>query len=652
MARIFLDEIGGVNQGGILASYGLPMSPFSTEEYAPTIVETPGRPTRTRRKQSKPKPKRNDGIIRNHDSVWDYKIQDGKLLTRRKTSDGKWYDITSNDEARQRIEQFTGRRISNKQSASNNSSQSSKSASASKPNNSSQSQPSKPASTVQTQQIARPTTTQPTRQQTTRQDSTRRDTTVNSQPRSLARTPASNAEPDWQNMTDAEVQAWFNNNSYGLPEITIETKGNSNKKKNQLLSQEDLDANGWKWSDNIRGINDYGPLFEDAYNRTQQGEKILTDIEGKIIPKSEVNRYINRGRIPLYLSDYDAQFYQPQSEASTRADIRRAQDARRNRDFDNQRNIGLAAMFGAPILAGSLATAPAATLLALGGSEIAGAGFEGAWKRSTGKSWAESLGGNDPNAQFYANMIQPGRIIGGTLGAGIANATAPVRQAIGEAVSNGFNRMIGNAENPSLIGLLRRQIGNIDIVEDLLGTFRGKSPKSSKSLAETTGIPVEEYPAATVTNVKPSKKINLEGPWGDNELAAFEREQAKAFWEHQQPYKVKDVKVMEVATKDGSTRKVYVPQLSNKLRPGANSWGHYRFKDVPFTERFKHPIASLPHRRLNRGLLNSITGLEQFPIQYGRPNTPQELAMLLKQINRAWGQEYPAESFYSIPYIE
>lgn len=111
MARIFLDEMGGINQGGILASYGLPISPFSTEEYAPTIVETPGRPTRTRRKQSKPKPKRNDGIIRNHDSVWDYKIQDGKLLTRRKTSDGKWYDITTNEEARQRIENFTGRSI-------------------------------------------------------------------------------------------------------------------------------------------------------------------------------------------------------------------------------------------------------------------------------------------------------------------------------------------------------------------------------------------------------------------------------------------------------------------------------------------------------------------------------------------------------------
>ena len=435
MARIFLDEMGGINQGGILASYGLPMSPFSTEEYAPTIVETPSRPTRTRRKRSKPKPKRNDGIIRNHDSVWDYKIQDGKLLTRRKTSDGRWYDITSNDEARQRIEQFTGRSISNKQSASNNSFQTSKPTNTTKLSNSSQSQSSKPASTAQTQQTARPAATQPTRQQIARQDSTRRNTTAIPQSRSLATTRGSNTELDWQNMTDDEVQAWFNTYSHGLPEITVEAKGNPNKNKNQLLKQEDLDANGWKWSDKVRGINDYGPLFEDAYNRTQQGEKILTDIEGRIIPKSEVNRYINRGRIPLYLSDYDAQFYQPQSEAGTIADIRRAQDARRNRDFDNQRNIGLAAMFGAPILAGSLATAPAATLLALGGSELVGAGFEGAWKRGTGKSWAESLGGNDPNAQFYANMIQPGRIIGGTLGAGVANATQPARQAIIDAIS-------------------------------------------------------------------------------------------------------------------------------------------------------------------------------------------------------------------------
>lgn len=428
MARIFLDEMGGINQGGILASYGLPMSPFSTEEYAPTIVETQSRPTRTRRKQSKPKPKRNDGIIRNHDSVWDYKIQDGKLLTRRKTSEGRWYDITSNDEARQRIESFTGRSIGSEQNTT------SKSNTTTTPSNSSQSQPSRPASTAQTQQTARPAATQPTRQQAARQDSTRRDTTAIPQSRSLATTRGSNTEPDWQNMTDAEVQAYFANSPLGG--VTKTSKGNSNK-KTQLLSDADLRANGWYWSDVAPGkTNDVTTaLFDDANRRTNAGEKILLDSEDRIVPKSDVNRYINRGRIPLYISDYDAQFYQPQSEAGTIADIRRAQDARRNRDFDNQRNMGLAAMFGAPILAGSLATAPAATLLALGGSELVGAGFEGAWKHGTGKSWAESLGGNDPNAQFYANMIQPGRIIGGTLGAGVANATQPARQAIIDAIS-------------------------------------------------------------------------------------------------------------------------------------------------------------------------------------------------------------------------
>lgn len=116
MPRGYLDEMIPVNSG-ILGQYISPVGPFREPMYAmvdnDTVAVTPA-PTRTRSNKSKKKktnkPK-NDGIIRNHDSVWDYKIQDGKLLTRRKSSDGKWYDITSNDEARSRIESFTGKSI-------------------------------------------------------------------------------------------------------------------------------------------------------------------------------------------------------------------------------------------------------------------------------------------------------------------------------------------------------------------------------------------------------------------------------------------------------------------------------------------------------------------------------------------------------------
>lgn len=522
MARIFLDEMGGINQGGILASYGLPMSPFSTEEYAPTIVETPSRPTRTRRKQSKPKPKRNDGIIRNHDSVWDYKIQDGKLLTRRKTSDGKWYDITNNEEARQKIESFTGRSIGSKQNTVTN--QGSKQATTPRsnttttPSNSSQSQPSILASTAQTQQITRPAATQPTRQQAARQDSTRRDTTAIPQSRSLATTRGSNTEPDWQNMTDAEVQAYFANSPLGG--VTKTSKGNSNK-KTQLLSDADLRANGWYWSDVAPGkTNDVTTaLFYDANRRTKAGEKILLDSEDRIVPKSDVNRYINRGRIPLYISDYDAQFYQPQSENSTLKDVRKAQDIRRNREFDRQRNSALATMFSLPAFGISMASAPAATLLALGGSELVGAGFEGAYKHATGKSWEETLGGTDPNAQFYANMIQPGRLIGGMLGAGVANATAPARQAIGRAVSNGVNNIIGNGEMPSFLGLLQRQayanrpIGlKLPSIQEQVNSGRQFIPKTSRNLSGTVNK------GKSLANAKAA---------------------TKAYWEERQPYKVK-----------------------------------------------------------------------------------------------------------------
>lgn len=119
MVRRYLDEIVPVNSG-IIGRYISPVGPFSEPMYAmvdnDTVADTPA-PTRTRSSKSKKKKSnkpKNDGIIRNHDSVWDYKIQDGKLLTRRKSSDGKWYDITSNDEARSRIESFTGRSIGTK----------------------------------------------------------------------------------------------------------------------------------------------------------------------------------------------------------------------------------------------------------------------------------------------------------------------------------------------------------------------------------------------------------------------------------------------------------------------------------------------------------------------------------------------------------
>lgn len=123
MVRKYLDEMVPVNSG-IIGQYISPVGPFSEPMYAmvdnDTVAAAPA-PTRTRsskvKKKKSNKPK-NDGIIRNHDSVWDYKIQDGKLLTRRKTSDGKWYDITSNDEARSRIESFTGRSIGQSKSQS------------------------------------------------------------------------------------------------------------------------------------------------------------------------------------------------------------------------------------------------------------------------------------------------------------------------------------------------------------------------------------------------------------------------------------------------------------------------------------------------------------------------------------------------------
>lgn len=115
MPRGYLDEMIPVNSG-ILGQYISPVGPFREPMHAmvdnDTVAATPT-PTRTRsnkpKKKKSNKPK-NDGIIRNHDSVWDYKIQDGKLLTRRK-GNKNWIDISDNAEAVNRINRFTGRTI-------------------------------------------------------------------------------------------------------------------------------------------------------------------------------------------------------------------------------------------------------------------------------------------------------------------------------------------------------------------------------------------------------------------------------------------------------------------------------------------------------------------------------------------------------------
>lgn len=123
MVRKYLDEIVPVNSG-IIGQYISPVGPFSEPMYAmvdnDTIAATPA-PTRTRSSKSKKKKSnkpKNDGIIRNHDSVWDYKIQDGKLLTRRK-GNKSWIDISDNDVAVDRIQKFTGKTIEQRKPESN-----------------------------------------------------------------------------------------------------------------------------------------------------------------------------------------------------------------------------------------------------------------------------------------------------------------------------------------------------------------------------------------------------------------------------------------------------------------------------------------------------------------------------------------------------
>lgn len=124
MPRGYLDEMIPINSG-ILGQYVSPVGPFREPMYATvddgTVVTTPAS---TRARSSKPKNKKksnkpkNDGIIRNHDSVWDYKIQDGKLFTRRK-GNNTWIDISDNTEAVNKIQKFTGKTIGQRKSESN-----------------------------------------------------------------------------------------------------------------------------------------------------------------------------------------------------------------------------------------------------------------------------------------------------------------------------------------------------------------------------------------------------------------------------------------------------------------------------------------------------------------------------------------------------
>lgn len=385
MARIFLDEMGGINQG-MLGAYGLPVSPFSTEDYASPVTETQVRPTRTRRKQSKPKPKRNDGIIRNHDSVWDYKIQDGKLLTRRKTSDGKWYDITSNKEARQKIESFTGRSIGSKQNTATN--QGSKQATTPKsnttttPSNSSQSQPSRLSSTAQTQQTARPV----------------------------------------RNDGIGYLTSQFTPNAIPQNNGNIVQEFINNAPKRNLLSQKDLKNNDWHFggAEDIEFEGVSNSLYADAVRRAQEQGNVLLDKNNRPVTSSEVNRY-------LQLKDYtpsnrmslsDMALYQPQSENSTLSDIRRAQDFRRNREFDRQRNSALATAFGLPLAGIGAAEAIAAGPVMAGasylGADLGGKLTNAAMQKLYGRTWDEIS--DDPNVNFWAQFTNPGRWIGGAVG--------------------------------------------------------------------------------------------------------------------------------------------------------------------------------------------------------------------------------------------
>lgn len=365
MARIFLDEMGGVNQG-MFGAYGLPVSPFSTEDYVAPVTETQSRPARTRRKQNKPKPKRNDGIIRNHDSVWDYKIQDGKLLTRRKTSDGKWYDITGNDEARTRLEQFTGKNITNADNRNNVT--------------------STPITTSNQQQVAY----EP------------KENSITNSKSNLA----SRFMPQPISQQNSYIQNFAN-----IPQ----------SRRNSILSGEDLAKNNWHWGgvDDITFEGVSNSLYADAVDRANKQGSVLLDKKGRPVTNNQVNHYLwlMNHESPDKTSAYDAQFYQPQSEQVPRY-IRQAQDSRRNREFDRQRNAALATMFGLPLAGIGAAEAIAAGPVLAGagylGADVGGKLVNAATKRIYGRTWDEMS--DDPNVNFYAELLNPGRWIGGAAG--------------------------------------------------------------------------------------------------------------------------------------------------------------------------------------------------------------------------------------------
>lgn len=368
MARIFLDEIGGLNSG-ILGSYGLVTSPFSTEDYATPVTEIEVKPVHGRQKQSKPKPKRNDGIIRNHDSVWDYKIQDGKLLTRRK-GNKTWIDISDNTEAVNRIQQFTGKSIStNSNSNSRNS------------NN------------TNNRQIL-VNTEQPEVENSTLNVNRGQNVgylTNQFVPQAIQRSPNFNVD-DYIN---------------GAPKETI-------------LSNEDLKNRNWHWGgvDDITYEGVPNSLYADAVQRAQTQGRVLLDSKGRPVTNRDVRLYKNYTPADK-MSAYDAQFYQPQSENSTLKDIRKAQDFRRNRDFDRQRNEALALMFGLPVagIGGAEALMAGGPLALAGGylgSDLGGKITNAAMQKIYGRTWDEIS--DDPNVNFYAQLVNPGRLLGGYVG--------------------------------------------------------------------------------------------------------------------------------------------------------------------------------------------------------------------------------------------
>lgn len=722
MARLYLDETTGI-YNGFTRPY-MPPSPFMTQDYvtpvsSPDMVQAVVQPKRrvTKTNKSKPKKTKNDNIIRNHDSVWDYKIENGKLLTRRKTSDGKWYDITSNDEARTRIESFTGRTI-NKPSTSNSTQQKqsntqSNNSSVTSTTPASTTSVSTSTSTSTSKSTTTPSTTKASasKQQTpsATTDTTTQKSTTN---RTLNNTPG---KVDFSKMSDAEVDAWFANNPKELPEITVtrkvqqptepvkitagtikqngwhlapipkedydlakamsadefekrqgrskqdafgltfkDSKGNyfsihnsdgslvsraqliGNSVGKKLLNQDDLDANGWHWSNG----NHFGDmptendnLLLSARNKADAGDNILLDSNGAVVPTSEVRRYINRGRIPLYVSDYDAQFWQPQTESKPH-EVRMAELQRWVRDFDRQRNIGLATMFGLPALAATSATAPITTIAAIAGGELLNSGA-----KAVGLDWDKWAGGDDPTTQMYAGMINPFRLAGNIAGGmGGSYAEPYVASAVNagkSAIGNSMRNAVGYGQDLYNYAAIARMVNK--------GLKPGK-PINASDLP----VNVNELPQASP---KPSQSTNdpLAKMWGDAEIEAFEQEQAKAFWEQNQPYEVKGVRKVEVKSKDGSSRFVYVPKLGNKLVDDVTVSGVYRFNQVPFMERLRHPIQSLP-RLSNWNGLRTRTGLERFPVRTNAINDTEGVGDFLRTLNMYYGSEYPKEHFFSIPY--